>query len=104
MAVQRLFGEARYQDGFRLVLGCPNDRYPNGDKVCQAVGQMWTRIGVWTRVDILPGSTYFSRVNLAGSSGRASVLDTVQAFIAETLGLPSAGPTQAASGLDHPAR
>ena len=60
---RRLLAEAGYPQGFRITLSCPNDRYPNDARICQAVAQMWTRIGVRTEVQALPWSTYAARTS-----------------------------------------
>jgi peptide/nickel transport system substrate-binding protein len=60
---RKLLAEAGYPNGFDLVLGSPNDRYINDEKVAQAVAQMLTRIGIRTTVDSMTASTFFSRRN-----------------------------------------
>lgn len=62
-AAKKLLAEAGYPNGFELVLGSPNDRYINDEKVAQAVAQMLTRIGIKTTVDSMTASTFFSRRN-----------------------------------------
>ncbi|EHL99105.1 ABC transporter, substrate-binding protein, family 5 [Acetobacteraceae bacterium AT-5844] len=83
-AARRLLAEAGFPEGLRVTLSTPNDRYPNDAKVCQAVAQMWTRIGVRTTVEAVPWSVYLARgqqqaygVRLGGwgsSTGEASYL------------------------------
>jgi peptide/nickel transport system substrate-binding protein len=58
---RRLLAEAGYPQGFHMTFHAPNDRYPNDAETAQAIGQMWTRIGVVTRVEILPGAIYAPR-------------------------------------------
>ena len=60
---KKLLTEAGYPKGFRIALHGPNDRYVNDAKIIQAVGQMWTRIGVQTEVDPLPWSSYVGQAN-----------------------------------------
>lgn len=60
---RRLLAEAGYPNGFQLTLHGPNDRYVNDARVLQAVGAMFTRIGVETRVEAMPRSLYFGRAN-----------------------------------------
>ncbi|MEI8147407.1 MAG: ABC transporter substrate-binding protein, partial [Alphaproteobacteria bacterium] len=60
---KKLLAEAGYPNGFELVLGSPNDRYINDEKVAQAVAQMLTRIGIKTSVDSMTASTFFTRRN-----------------------------------------
>ncbi|MBP0495155.1 ABC transporter substrate-binding protein [Roseomonas indoligenes] len=43
---KRLLAEAGYPDGFTIGLECPNDRFVNGDRLCQAAAAMWARVGV----------------------------------------------------------
>lgn len=58
---KKLLEEAGYPQGFRLTLHAPNDRYPNDAKIAQAVGQMWTRIGVRTAVEVSPYTAYIGK-------------------------------------------
>ncbi len=60
---RRLLAEAGFPQGFRVTLHGPNDRYPNDGRVIQAIGQMWTRIGVRTAVEALPWTTFIARAN-----------------------------------------
>ncbi|MFC3393892.1 ABC transporter substrate-binding protein [Brenneria rubrifaciens] len=52
---------AGYPNGFTLTFHASNDRYPNDSKIAQAIGQMFTRVGIKTDVVTMPGSVYFSR-------------------------------------------
>jgi peptide/nickel transport system substrate-binding protein len=58
---RRLLAEAGFPQGFRITLHGPNDRYPNDGRVIQAIGQMWTRIGVRTAVEAQPWTTFVAR-------------------------------------------
>ena len=58
---RRLLAEAGFPSGFRLSLHTPNDRYPNDSRTCQAVAQMWTRVGVRTEVVALPWAAFPAR-------------------------------------------
>jgi peptide/nickel transport system substrate-binding protein len=58
-----LLAEAGFPRGFRITLHGPNDRYVNDARIIQAVGQMWTRIGVQTSVEAMPWSTYVGRAS-----------------------------------------
>jgi peptide/nickel transport system substrate-binding protein len=60
-AARRLLAEAGYPNGFRIQLNSPNDRYINDSRIAQAVGQMWTRIGVRTTVEAQTWATFISR-------------------------------------------
>ena len=43
---KQLLVEAGFKDGFGFGLTCPNDRYVNDERICQAIASMWARIGV----------------------------------------------------------
>lgn len=60
-AAKRLLAEAGFPNGFRITLHSPNDRYINDSRVAQAVGQMWTRIGIRTQVDAQTWATFIGR-------------------------------------------
>ena len=59
---KKLLAEAGFPNGLRITLHGPNDRYVNDAKIIQAVGQMWTRIGVRTQVEPLPLATLNTRM------------------------------------------
>ena len=61
-----LLAEAGYPDGFELTIHGPNDRYINDAKICEAVAQMLTRIGIRTAVETMPKSVYFRRASRGG--------------------------------------
>lgn len=81
-AAKKLLAEAGYPDGFRITLSGPNDRYMNDARIIQAIGQMWTRVGIRTAVDAQPWTTFVARagrqelsaflVGWGSSSGEAS--------------------------------
>lgn len=56
-----LLTEAGYPNGFSLTITGPTDRWANDSKVVQTVAQMWTRVGVTTKVDVMPWNVYFPR-------------------------------------------
>ena len=60
---KKLLAEAGYPNGFRLTLHGPNDRYPNDARIAQAVGQMWTRIGIRTQVDVAPYASFIAKAS-----------------------------------------
>nr|WP_314074151.1 ABC transporter substrate-binding protein [uncultured Roseococcus sp.] len=62
---RRLLAEAGFPNGFRITLHGPNDRYPNDARIIQAVGQMWTRVGIRTAVDAQTWATFIGRANRA---------------------------------------
>ncbi len=60
-AARKLLAEAGYPQGFRITLHGSNDRYINDARTIQAIGQMWTRIGVRTEVEAMPFTTFIGR-------------------------------------------
>jgi peptide/nickel transport system substrate-binding protein len=56
-----LLAEAGFPRGFRLTIHGPNDRYINDAKILQALAQMYTRIGIETRAEVMPWSVYAAR-------------------------------------------
>ncbi|WP_291296156.1 ABC transporter substrate-binding protein [Elioraea sp.] len=56
---RRLLAEAGVPNGFRLALHTTTDRYPKDSQVAQAVGQMWTRLGLQVSVEGVPGQVFF---------------------------------------------
>ena len=81
---RRLLTEAGYADGFALTLLGSNDRYMNDARIVQAIGQMWSRIGVRTTVEAQPYATFIGRatrreapaalLTWGNSTGEVSVL------------------------------
>jgi peptide/nickel transport system substrate-binding protein len=43
---RKLLTDAGYPNGFEVRLNCPNNRYVNDEKICQAVAAMWAKVGV----------------------------------------------------------
>ncbi len=43
---KKLMADAGYPDGFEVRLNCPNNRYVNDEKICQAAVAMWAKIGI----------------------------------------------------------
>ncbi len=58
---KRLLAEAGYPNGFAMTIHGPNNRYINDANIAQALAQMYTRIGIDTKVETMPSSVYFNR-------------------------------------------
>ena len=67
-AARRLLAEAGYPDGFGFTLDCPNNRYINDEEICQAVVAMWAKVGLKVRLNAMPRSTYFQKVQTYDTS------------------------------------
>lgn len=61
---KKLLADAGYADGFSVQLDCPNDRYVNDEKICQAVASMLAKVGI--KIDLLAQtkSKYFAKILL----------------------------------------
>ena len=57
-----LMEEAGYPDGFSVQLDCPNNRYNNDEKICQAVVGMLAKIGVDVKLDAIPKAQHFPKI------------------------------------------
>ena len=57
-----LLAEAGYADGFTLTMDCPNNRYVNDEKICQAVASMLAKVGITIDLLAQPKSKYFGKV------------------------------------------
>ncbi|RJF91934.1 ABC transporter substrate-binding protein [Noviherbaspirillum saxi] len=64
-----LLAEAGYPNGFRMTMHCSNDRYLNDAKVCEALGQVFSQIGIKTEVATMPFAVYAGRATAGGASG-----------------------------------
>lgn len=63
-----LLTEAGYPNGFEVTLDCPNNRYVNDEKICQALAAMWAQIGVATRVNAMPRANFFPKIEKLDTS------------------------------------
>ena len=61
-AAKKLLAEAGYKDGFEVDFACPNNRYINDERICQAVTAMWSKIGVTAKLRTQPLVTYFPMI------------------------------------------
>jgi peptide/nickel transport system substrate-binding protein len=65
---KQLLAEAGYANGFEVTLDCPNNRYVNDEKICQALAAMWSQIGVTTNVTAMPRAQYFPKLEKRDTS------------------------------------
>jgi peptide/nickel transport system substrate-binding protein len=54
-----LLAEAGYPNGFRFPLYCSSDRLPGDGATCQALGQLFARIGLEVQVNAQPRTVFF---------------------------------------------
>ena len=60
-AARRLLAEAGYPQGFGVTLTGPNNRFVNDGPIVAAIAQMFTRIGIATKADVMPMAVYATR-------------------------------------------
>jgi peptide/nickel transport system substrate-binding protein len=54
-----LLREAGYPNGFQTDLACPNDRFVNDSKICEAAAQQLQRVGIRVNLSTQPRTTFF---------------------------------------------
>ncbi len=60
-ASRRLLAEAGYPQGFSVGIVCPNDRYVNDERTCQAIAAMLARIGIRLQLQSEPTAVWSRR-------------------------------------------
>lgn len=65
---RRLLAEAGYAAGFGFTLDCPNNRYLNDAPLCLALASMWGKLGLKVRVQAMPRSLYFPKLQRGDTS------------------------------------
>ncbi|HEX9398103.1 MAG TPA: ABC transporter substrate-binding protein [Burkholderiales bacterium] len=59
---KKLLTEAGYPNGFEFTLDCPNNRYVNDEKVCQALVSMWAKAGLRVKLNAIPFANYIPKI------------------------------------------
>ena len=59
---KKLMIDAGYPQGFEVTLDCPNNRYINDEEICQTLAATWAKLNLKVRVNGMPRSTYFPKV------------------------------------------
>jgi len=59
---KKLLADAGYPNGFEVTMNCPNDRYVNDARICQAVAANLARIGVKINLAAETKGTYFPKI------------------------------------------
>lgn len=67
-AARKLMADAGYPDGFEVTLDCPNNRYISDERICIALANMWAQIKLKVRVNAMPKSTYFPKLEKLDTS------------------------------------
>ncbi len=58
---QQLMKEAGYEDGFSATMMCPNNRYVNDYKICEAAAAMMAKIGIEIDLTTMPKAQYWPK-------------------------------------------
>jgi len=59
---KKLLAEAGYPNGIDFTLDCPNNRYVNDERVCQAVVAMWAKAGINAKLNAMPFATFIAKI------------------------------------------
>ena len=65
---RQLLADAGYSNGFDVTLDCPNNRYMNDEKICQALAGMWAQVGLTVKVNAMPRATFFPKLEKLDTS------------------------------------
>jgi peptide/nickel transport system substrate-binding protein len=66
---KKLLAEAGYPNGFEFTLDCPNNRYVNDEKICQALVAMWTKAGFNPKLNSMQFTPFIQKIlNLDSSA------------------------------------
>ena len=59
---KKLLAEAGYPDGFEFTLDCPNNRYVNDERICQALVGMWAKAGLKVKLLAAPMAQFIAKI------------------------------------------
>jgi peptide/nickel transport system substrate-binding protein len=59
---KKLLKEAGYENGFKITLTGPNDRYVQDAKIAEAVARYLAKVGIQVKLDVKPKSVFFPEV------------------------------------------
>jgi len=65
---KKLLAEAGYPNGFEFTLDCPNNRYVNDEKICQALVAMWSKAGLNVKLNSIPFANFIPKILQTDSS------------------------------------
>jgi len=67
---KKLLADAGYPDGFETGMDCPNDRYVNDEKICQAAVGMLAKIGVKVNLRAQTRNLFFAKILRSTQDGK----------------------------------
>ncbi len=92
-----LMAEAGYADGFEVTMDCPNNRYVNDEEICQALAAMWSQIKLRVRVNGMPRTLWFPKLEKFDSSlyllGWGGAVTDAETTITPVMRFPAPGGT-----------
>ena len=59
---KKLLAEAGYPNGFEFTLDCPNNRYVNDEKICQALVAMWAKAGLTVKLNSMAFANFIPKI------------------------------------------
>ena len=59
---KKLLAEAGYPNGFEFQLDCPNNRYVNDERICQALVGMWAKAGIRAKLNAIPFANFIPKI------------------------------------------
>jgi peptide/nickel transport system substrate-binding protein len=59
---KKLLAEAGYPNGFEFTLDCPNNRYVNDEKICQALVAMWAKAGLNVKLNSMQFGPFIQKI------------------------------------------
>ena len=65
---KKLMADAGYPQGFEVTLDCPNNRYINDEKICQALASMLAKIDIKIKLNAMPRVNYFPKIQTSDTS------------------------------------
>ena len=68
---KKMLAGAGYPDGFEVGMDCPNDRYVNDEKICQAVVAMLAKAGIKANLRAQTRNLFFAKILRNTSDGKA---------------------------------
>jgi peptide/nickel transport system substrate-binding protein len=106
---KKLLAEAGYPNGFGVTLHGTNNRYVQDQQILQALAQMFSRIGIATKVEAMPASVFFPRntrkeftLSMAGWSTETGELAGTLRPLVATRNPEKGNGTVNASGYSNP--
>jgi peptide/nickel transport system substrate-binding protein len=68
VGAKKLLADAGYSNGFDITLDCPNNRYLADERICVAVAGMLAKINIRVKVNAMPVSNYFAKLQKLDTS------------------------------------